>query len=266
MKGARANSTAYSARDVVEVTFGSISYRLQCRIAGTSGGSAPSAPTFYNVDIPDGTVQWRLVGATAFRGVLFDSLTYYNWLHQCDITGPYNVGISFEDTASSGSLPQTNWVSQCTIHGPITVGVSLNNGARNNHILDCDILPLGDVSASGATAIFLGTGQSNYVRGCDAYDFETGVLCAGSWCDISHNSMTGGTRGVDLTGVAAQNRVIGNNVATRTVGGANTTGVRLQAGASRNIVSLNSAFGAGTPISDLSGGGTNNIIANNMVL
>lgn len=263
-KGARANTTAYNVGDVVEITFSSVSYRIQCRVAGTSGGSAPTTPSWYGTDITDGTVQWRLVGSTAFRGVLFDSLTYYNWLHQCDVTGPYNVGISFEDTTASGAQPQTCWVAQCTIHGPITTGISVGNGARNIHALECGILPLNDVSAgSGKIAIFLGNGQSNYVRGCDGYDFETGIQVNGANSDISHNSFTGGTFGIDIAGGATSNRVIGNHVGSRAVGGANTTGIRLQSGATRHIVTNNFAFGATTPINDASGSGTN-ILANNV--
>lgn len=80
---------------------------------------------------------------------------------------------------------------------------------------------------------------------------------------IIGNLMTGGTIGIDLMGVSATTRVIGNEVGSRTVGGANGTGIRLQSGATRHIVMGNVAFGATTPINDVSGAG-NNVIANNL--
>lgn len=156
-------------------------------------------------------------------------------------------------------------MSQCTIHGPITSGIDVNNGARNIHILDCNFLPLGDVSATaGKAAILLGTGQSNFVRGCDGYDFETGVQVNGANCDISHNSFTGGSVGISAAVLAADNRIIGNHVGFRPVGGGNTIGILLQSGSTRHLVVGNFAFGAATPINDASGAG-NHVIANNLI-
>lgn len=260
MKGARANTTAYNVGDVVETSFGGLTYRIQARVGGTSGGSAPSAPSFYGVDITDGTVQWRLVGQAAYRGALLDGQVFYTWFDQCDFTGPYLSGVSFEDTVATGTFPYTCWVTNCTIHGPVTNGVSVGTGVRDIAIQNCDFLPLNDISQ---TAISFGTGQANQAIGNRAYDYATGIVQGGSRGALIGNLMTGGTIGIDLTGASATTRVIGNEVGTRTVGGANGTGIRLQSGATRHIVMGNVAFGATTPINDSSGSGTN-IIANNV--
>lgn len=260
-KGARANTTSYSVGDVVEVTFGSLTYRIQCRVAGTSGGSAPSAPSWYGVDIEDGAVlRWRLVGQADYRGALLDGQVFYTWFDQCDFTGPYTTAVDFADTVATGTFPHTCWVTNCTIHGPVTNGVSAGSGARDMLIQGCDFLPLNDVSQ---VAISFSTGQANQAIGNRGYDYATGILQGGSRGAIIGNLMTGGTIGIDLMGVSTTTRVIGNEVGSRTVGGANGTGIRLQSGATRHIVMGNVAFGATTPINDSSGSGTN-IIANNV--
>lgn len=260
-KGARANTTAYSVGDVVEVTFGGLSYRIQCRVAGTSGGSAPSAPSWYGVDIEDGAVlRWRLVGTTAYRGVLFDGLTFYNWMHQCDVTGPYTSSVSFEDTSSTGTWSRSCFISECTIHGPVTNGVSLGSGTSKIKLLGLNFLPLND-----ATTRFIGVaGQQHEITDCDGYNAGVGINLGGVRCSAIGNAFTGGTDGILLTGAAEQNRVIGNNVGVGPAGATTTNGVRLQSGAARNVVLGNVAYPATNPIVDSSGSGTN-IIANNII-
>lgn len=97
---ARANSTAYSVGDVVS----SGGYWLQCRVAGTSGGSAPTLKN-YGVDITDGgTLKWQLVGPAGYYGMQLDTGCIEIFLTKMDFSGSYWAGLAITNSAA-GTAP-----------------------------------------------------------------------------------------------------------------------------------------------------------------
>ncbi|MCL4873868.1 hypothetical protein KJ039_07295 [bacterium] len=111
---ARQNSTSYSVNDIV-VPNPANGHCYRCKIAGTSGGAAPTWPTDHFATVEDGTVTWEEWGLhtnTQWLRVNFwdsdslDASTPCGILGLCDKTAPYDINELdfFKWTGSAWSL------------------------------------------------------------------------------------------------------------------------------------------------------------------
>jgi hypothetical protein len=90
-------TTAYTIGKVVIVG----GYAIQCTVAGTSGGSAPTVKN-YGVNIPDGagSLVWQLWGPSSYAGIAFSVAPGENHVVQTDLSGAaYSNSLSFSSTA-----------------------------------------------------------------------------------------------------------------------------------------------------------------------
>lgn len=67
-----ASAHAYSPGDIVTIAQSGRTYYIQARVGGTSAGTQPSLKN-YLIDIPDNTVQWRLVANALAHGIQCDT-------------------------------------------------------------------------------------------------------------------------------------------------------------------------------------------------
>lgn len=256
-KGAWTATTAYSVGDVVSVG----NYNIQCRVAGTSGSTAPSVNAFYGIDIADGsTVKWRLMGHTGYAGSRIDTGMSYVYLTECDLTGPFSSAITLTDTLA-GDDPYNVHVIESTAHGPITNGAAVNAGREIYFRGFETFAPTGSGTKTG---ISVGAAATNVlITEPKIYGFTNGVLIAGTDTLVANGVLVGNTIGVSVSAGTGQFTVIANNLGATPDRGANTTGVSIAAGASDFYAVVHNRFvGATTGLSD-GGTGTNKTVSPN---
>lgn len=94
------SSHAYSVGAVVSTG----GYYIQCKTAGTSGGSAPALKN-YGVDITDGSAVWRLVCNTLYTGLTLDSGCVEFFGDTLDFSGCYPNGVVLQNSlATTGPI------------------------------------------------------------------------------------------------------------------------------------------------------------------
>ena len=79
-------------------------YYIQCRVAGTTGASAPTLANYQN-DITDGTAIWRLVCGSNLAACELDTGTYEVYIDRFDMTGAAVNGLRLSNTLG-GAAPQ----------------------------------------------------------------------------------------------------------------------------------------------------------------
>ena len=121
---ARANTTAYLVNDVV--TFSN--FYWQCSVAGTSGGSTPTAKG-YGQSVTDGTVTWLLVAPVASSVVLLDTAASQTHILNTDMTGCTHNGVATANSGA-GTVPNFTHIDQCTISQQIDDGIDMTLGSN----------------------------------------------------------------------------------------------------------------------------------------
>lgn len=254
-KGARANTTAYVAGDIVSIG----SYYVQCSVGGTSSGSAPSL-AFYGTNITDGTVTWLLMGHTSYRGIQFDTNVNYCVLAECDLTGPFLNAVDITDTLT-GTDPYAITVRDCTAHGPITNGLSISAGQE--HIID----GFNTFNATGTgTTIGIAAGGLGdvLIKNCQTYGFTTGIAITNAsqvGTNVIGNHSAGNTNGIRVAANVSYFSIVGNWVGSSVSRGANTNSIVVAAGTSDRYVITNNTIAA-IAVSD-GGGGANKSVTQN---
>lgn len=255
-KGAWAGTTAYALKDVV-VTQG---YKLQCTVAGTSGGVAPTlAP--YETDITDGTATWRMAQADAASSIDVDSGCSYAVLEDVDMTGPFEQGLLVHDSLAT-TPPQKIVMRASEIGGVCSYGVNVVSGAGILIEAGCTI----DNGLKPATAgVQLASAAEVQVRGCLIFGWTTGVSIGASTKNVSvqGNDIHGCTTGVGVGANATDFSVEHNNLGTSANWGSNTTSVSIASGTSDYYrVFGNVVHGSGA-VSD-GGSGTHKVVQGNI--
>lgn len=237
-KAAWASATAYSVGDVRLHPSG---FYMQVRVAGTSGGGAPTLQN-YGTDIVDGVgaLRWRLVSRLNSNALRISTGASETHVEQSDFTGaqgssairidndgagvaPFlttitdsvlsqTFGSSFDAVAGSGLNFSGNEVASPidSSAGGISLRASWTGNANivNNQIF-------GD-TAAGHIGVYLGAGTNAVVAGNVIVNWVTGVLVdnAVSKFSISANSLNVNTTAVSITAAAHDNYVVFGNITT----------------------------------------------------
>lgn len=263
-KGARANATGYSVNDFVTLS-GKL---LQCKTAGTSGGSAPTILYFGN-DITDGTVTWQLAGNSDGAALYIDSDASYVTAHDTDMTGSYVYGVRQENGLGT-TAPTMTRVFNCTIGGTIDYGIKVAAAGRiyieGNELQS----PVG--GGTGVIGIDFGSGVVGdlYVRGNSLVaGWDTGINLAYSTSFgsalVAHNEVFGATVAIHVGAAVKDFQIIGNNVGVSSQWGANGKAIDVDTGASDYyIIADNRVRGYSTSGVDDDGTGVNKSLTGNI--
>ena len=265
-KGARANTTAYIAGDIIS----SGNYYYRCKTGGTSAGSLPvilsSPTTFYNVDITDGTVVWRLMGHTAYRGLLVDTGVTYSVARQCDFTGPFLNAVDVANT-DAGTAPSAIQIENCTAHAPITNGLSVTSG-REVTIRDFDT---NLATNSGSSGISINAGEAVTVDCCKAFGFTYGCAINSDNTLVQGSVLVGNQYGVIVSADVEHFQIVNNNLgSTPSLGANSVAAVSIAAGTSNwYVITGNDMRGAAGGVGDggtgtSAGTGVNKVIRDNL--
>lgn len=260
-KGAHATTTAYVQNDVVIVG----SYYLQCRVAGTSGGSTPTVNVWYGTDIADGaTVKWRLVGHTSYAGLQFDTNTYYCTVYACDLTGVFQYAIRISDTLA-GDIPDNIEILKCTAHGPISIGCYVQAGLN----VTIDGFDTWNPSDNTATTYgVLVAGDITTIKNLKAFNFDHGVSIQAAYAKVLDSQFGGNataiTVGATFTRIWILNNTLEGSKGTATDGSYSANTAAYNIGASVDYYFLrNNVIGAAS-VTNGSSGASNKIIDGNL--
>lgn len=171
-RGTWAATTAYSVDDVVEVTGpAGGAYYLQCTVAGTSGSVQPS-PAWFNTNITDGTVTWRLLLRKNAFGFTIGGGTRRILVYDMDATGPYHTGYRIEE-AGGNFPPEYCALLNCNSDSPIAQGINLDTGFCTR------IIGFKQISASfGAKRGIVNGGTRTIIQNATIQSVDTGILLA----------------------------------------------------------------------------------------
>jgi hypothetical protein len=257
-KGARANGTAYAVGDIVVVG----QFNLQCRVAGTSAGSAPTVNVWYGVDIADGaTLKWRLVANANYRGIDVGTGIYYSVWRECDLTGPFIHCIHVRNQFALVE-PNTLLFDHCTTHGPISNAYYLEDG---NDILISNPNGWNAFDNIGTTYGVLNSGCRDVrVTNPTLYGFDVGVQISNGGTDVVGGTVTGCGTGVSVAPGIVGWSVHGVNLGFTTLGGANTTAMTIGLAANHFSVVNNRTYGAAGGIVDSSGAVSDKVVSGNI--
>jgi len=253
-KGARADSTAYAVGDI----YSSSGYYYQCKTLGTSGVGVPT-PSFYGIDIQDGTAVFLLMGSTGYRGLLLGSLTKYIHVNKCDITGPYSTALRIDNDLSSG-IPKNIYITDCTLHGPIGSGIVINKGAEIVLTRCNSFSPTGGGTTYGLMA--LGT-DSIIITECQVFNYTNGIYLGSSRSQVVNNVSVGNTTGITVAANINEFSIIGNNVSNIGNWGSNTNAITVLTGSSDFYSISNNIIAQATNGVADNGTGTNKFVGQN---
>ncbi|MGM4885324.1 glycosyl hydrolase family 28-related protein [Tardiphaga sp. 604_B6_N1_1] len=255
-KGARGNLTAYAVGDVVTAS----GVYLQCRVAGATGSSI--APLlWYETDIVDGSVRWRLANTVGSCALRADTGAIRVRVVDTDHTGAFDTGIVISNSFG-GAKPSEIMVSRCESSGVVFNGVAISAGNRIT-IENCEFnQPVGNASTQSAVIV---SGASVYdvsITNCRAASgFDIGVyLGAGSGFQVMNNRLFCAT-GVKITGGVSKFSVCDNSTSSVDWGSA-SSGIVVDAGSSDYYVITGNITGLGSPVSD-GGSGTHKTVSAN---
>lgn len=141
--GARANTTAYIVGDIVSTQ----NFYVQCRVAGTSGGSAP-ALLGYGQNITDGTVTWRLLGRTTNTSLTIDTGATECHVTQCDFTGCFGRASVYIANLDAGTAPTLSIFSDNVISQ--SIGTCFDVVAGSGLLLSGNEISGGRLTGTGA--------------------------------------------------------------------------------------------------------------------
>lgn len=248
-----AATTAYNVGDVRLHPSG---FYMQVRLAGTSGGAAPTLQN-YGTDIVDGagTLRWRL--ATQQNSAALQLTTGANEVHifQSDFTGAQGRAAVLLDNDGAGTAPFAVAIVGGVISQAINGGIRALAGAGLTVTGGAE---LGGCVVTGCSAIEFGGSWVGDVSITNVYGIgnATNGIRIGTGVNtvISGNALFGFTNGIDVAPAVTKFTITGNAVGSSPKWGANTIGILIEAGASTNYVILgNTTNGAGTGVTD---GGT----------
>lgn len=213
-------TTSIANKQVVQLT---TNWLLQAMNAGTTGGSQPvvSAATPYGTNIPDGSVNWQLVGSNVHDSFRYDSGTSQVFEWGGDHSGPYRYGINILNSLATNPPVFVN-ETDTTATG-WAAGIHADQAGHlyveNSQIQNC---------------------QAN---GCFGIQFTASY--AGN-ASIHGNDMAGNVTGIAIQGPSgAANINISANVIPSV-----TTAISISAGVSHYIIDDNLCAGSPTGIND----------------
>lgn len=234
--------------------------------ATNNGTSASGAPTLqpYNTNITDGTVVWKLVGATALAGVQLNTGSTAVTLSEVDHSGAYQYGLLISNTLS-GTSPQDTTVTDATFGQNISAGLAAAAGAG----LNLKGAQSAGCVASGCAGILLDTGWTGdaTLSGNLIFNNAFGIhLNGGTNTNIVNNTIVGSsTAGINAncTTPVTDLTVLANNLGNSATWSLNAVGVQLSAGACDYVnISHNNLHGATSAISNAATGTHNRIESN----
>lgn len=224
-----AATTAYNIGDVRS----SAGFYMQCRIAGTSGGSAPTLQN-YGTDIIDGTgtLRWRLCCNTSLALVEITTSASETHIEQADFSGAAQHSVSINNNGA-GVAPWATYITDSVfsqtvattvdcvagnsvfikggeIYNPIANGESAV-AFRSAFAGDSNISDTLIIGSSGTVGVYLGSG-SNY--------------------GIHSTKIFGALHGIMVEAGVSKWTIGYNDIGSSTKWGANTNSITVNAGAS----------------------------------
>lgn len=234
-----AATTAYSLNDVFKVN----GWIFQVTTAGTSGSSAPAAPTttsWFTTSVTNGTMQVRAIAKDTLTWLEMDNYSYsLTGVNLALLDG--NVGFRMKDTAATGSsYPQWAYFYDIEIDHSYATGVSCEAGL-GFHATGSWIGSI--YSGNGVQYLTSWIGESNLVDcrvvacGQNGVLINTGTDNKVSNCFVSNNSITssGSYSGIVVGANVQKFTITGNNAAASIAGLAGSTqnyGVYVSSGTS----------------------------------
>lgn len=248
-------SHAYSVGAVVSTG----GYYIQCSTAGTSAGGAPTLQS-YTVNITDGTVVWKLVGATTYYSLLLDSNTFGIYESQGDHSGSFTAGVAI--TNSSGTAPETIGITNSVFGGYWQQGILAQNG-NDLSVIGCQFSNGISTTSSGIN-IASTWGGDTALSANTIFSHPVGIsVNAGKNITMNGNKISNAsTAAISVAANVNNFNIVGNELGTSTIWGANVNAVVVAAGTSDyyNIIG-NNINGATTGITD-GGTGTHKTVIN----
>lgn len=248
-----AGATAYAVGDVRLHPSG---FYMQVRVAGTSGGAAPTLQN-YGTDIVDGAgaLRWRLVANQNSAALQITTGASEIHVVQSDFSGAQGRAAILIDNDGAGVAPFA-----ISIVGGV-VSQSIQSGIRaiaGNGLQVGGGLEVGQCVAAACSSIEIGSGWSGDTSITNTYGLGGAtngiILNGGVNATLAANSLFGYTNGIDVGANVNKFTIAGNNVGSSTKWGLNTVGIKVEAGTSNNYVILgNVTSGATTGVTD---GGT----------
>ena len=247
---ARANSTAYALHDVVSLS----GYYIQCTVAGTSAGSAPTLQN-YGVDITDGsTLRWRLVAPTNYASLKLDH-AFSCFVYGTDHTGPFENGILLSDDNTAGG-PESCIITDTTIGQCFSSGIAMGTG--NGNQVKGGVISGGIANGVG---IYIGADDSAAI-GVLIIGWDIGIILDAENTEAAHNQIFSTGVGVLVLADNTMFSITDNKLGSSTAWGQNDTPIVVDDGTSDNyIVSGNIGVGAVNGSYD-GGTGTNKVFQN----
>jgi hypothetical protein len=257
-----AATTAYNVGDV---RLHPSNFYMQVRVAGTSGGAAPTLQNF-GTDIVDGggTLRWRL--ASSLQGAALEITSGASEVHvmQSDFSGAQGRGAIVIDNDLATTAPFA-----ISIMGGV-VSQSVQSGIRaiaGNGLQVGGGIEFGQCVAAGCSSVELAATWGSDASIVNSYGLggaANGVLISGGTnTTIANNNLFGYTTAVNVAAAVTKFSIVGNDVGTSTKFGVNTTGINVAAGASDNYVIFgNITTGATTGVTD-AGTGTAKVVQTN---
>lgn len=256
-KGARANSTVYTAGDIVTVG----SYYFGCTVGGTSAGSTPAgmtSPAFYSTNITDGSATFQLQGHTSYSGLVLDSNTSYITVRECDFTGPYSTAVSVAHTLG-GTAPIEHTFENNTAHGPIGNGFYASAGTS----LHVEKFNTWNATGTGTTYGIITAATNVVLMDNQCYGFTNGIYFSANYTQVIGNISTGNTTGIRAAANVQAFTITGNNVGFSTNRGVNTNSIVVEVGTSNSYsITNNIITGASVAVTDGGSGGSKTVTAN----
>jgi uncharacterized alkaline shock family protein YloU len=239
-----AATTAYIIGDVVSVTSGGHTWYIQCKTAGTSGGSAPTLKN-YGIDIPDGagTLVWLLVSRSDTDGIKVNANEFH--ATTVDLSGAtrYGVGINGADltflhqfiigqTFKGSILADTGsglFVDQCELGAGLNTGTSAATIASgwtgDTAITDSSIIGTLGTSSNG---VDIAGGVDARIKGNYFTNCDNGVIVRANVSQfiIAENSIVSCTASISVqAGTSNHYNIVNNLVNTSGAISDNGTGV-----------------------------------------
>lgn len=245
----RVNATAYAANAAVRIN-GTNNKILVCKIAGTSGGSAPSIAGAVGTLVTDGTVTWQ-IASTVPLAVLTSSLTVGGTTLP---PGVYIDGASIVNatinSAQVGTLTADK-ITTGTLGASVIYAGNINAGQITATTLSAIQANTGNLSVSGVLTV----GTAGYIIGGQTgYDNGTGFFLG--YDSSAYKFSIGNSSGTKMTWNGTALTVTGGTITGGTIRTA-ASGQRVElAGGNNQLIVYNSS---GSPIVTV-GGSTNGLV------
>lgn len=238
-----ASGTIYAGGAIVTIVQGGQTYYIQARVGGTSAGTQPALKN-YLIDIPDNTVQWRLVSNALAYGIQCDTGCSELFLDKVDDGCACQAAFAMTNTLA-GTAPHIVRIMHGTMLG-FTSTVLLSSGndfeMTATNVYGCFT---STCSAVGTNSAF--TADLKIIGGEIISTPGPGVnFTVGSGLTIIGGKLTSNTTGVQVSANLNDITILGtdfNNTTNLTIAAGTGNRIRIQGNDWHGVAPTNGATG-----------------------